>query len=133
MRVRCVGAIVHDAEGRLLVIRRGRPPGEGLWSLPGGRVEPEESDAAAVVRELSEETGLRVEPGRLIGSVERPGPDGVTYDIHDYAAIAVGGELSAGDDAAEARWATPAELRRLPTTDGLIAALTGWRVLPATE
>jgi 8-oxo-dGTP diphosphatase len=131
MRVRCVGAIVHDAEGRLLVIRRGRPPGEGLWSLPGGRVEPEESDAEAVVRELSEETGLRVEPGGLIGSVERPGPDGVTYDIHDYAATVTGGELGAGDDAAEARWTTPAELRRLPTTDGLLEALTDWRVLPS--
>lgn len=129
MRVRCVGAIVHDAEGRLLVIRRGRPPGEGRWSLPGGRVEPGESDAQAVVRELAEETGLRVEPGRLAGSVERPGPGGVTYDIHDYAAIVTGGELSAGDDAAEARWVTPAELRRLPTTDGLLDALTEWHVL----
>jgi ADP-ribose pyrophosphatase YjhB (NUDIX family) len=130
MRVRCVGAIVHDAEGRLLVVRRGRPPGEGLWSIPGGRVEAGESDAEAVVRELSEETGLRVEPGRLIGSVERPGPDGVTYDIHDYSAIVTGGALHAGDDAAEARWVTPAGLRGLPTTDGLVAALVDWNVLP---
>ena len=76
MRVRCVGAIVHDAGGRLLVIRRGRPPGAGRWSLPGGRVEPGESDAEAVVRELLEETGLRVETGSLIGRVERPGPGG---------------------------------------------------------
>ena len=129
MRVRCVGAIVHDANGRLLVIRRGHPPGEGLWSLPGGRVEDGESDAAAVVRELSEETGLRVEAGRLIGSVERPGTAGVTYDIHDYAAIVMGGELSPGDDAAEARWTTPAELRRLPTTDGLVEILTTWNIL----
>jgi ADP-ribose pyrophosphatase YjhB (NUDIX family) len=130
MRVRCVGAIVHDAEGRLLVIRRGHPPGEGLWSLPGGRVEAGESDVDAVVREISEETGLRVEPGRLIGSVERPGRPGVTYDIHDYAATVIGGALHAGDDASEARWATAAQLRRLPTTDGLIEALTGWQVLP---
>jgi ADP-ribose pyrophosphatase YjhB (NUDIX family) len=130
MRVRCVGAIVHDADGRLLVIRRGHPPGEGLWSLPGGRVEPGESDAEAVVRELSEETGLRGEPGRLIGSVERPGSDGMTYDIHDYAAAVIGGTLHPGDDASEARWVSPAQLRRLPTTDGLIEALTGWHVLP---
>jgi 8-oxo-dGTP diphosphatase len=129
MRVRCVGAIVHDAEGRLLIIRRGRPPGKDLWSLPGGRVEPGETDAQAVVRELAEETGLRVEPGRLIGSVERPGPDGVTYDIHDYAATVTGGQLTPGDDAADARWTTPAQLRHLPTTDGLLEALTGWRVL----
>jgi 8-oxo-dGTP diphosphatase len=131
MRVRCVGAIVHDAGGRLLVVRRGRPPGEGLWSLPGGRVEPGESDAEAVVRELSEETGLRVEPGSLIGQVERQGPGGVTYDILDYAAIVTGGSLAAGDDASDARWATVAELRDLPTTAGLLEALTGWGVVPA--
>ena len=130
MRVRCVGAIVHDADGRLLLIRRGRPPAEGRWSLPGGRVEAGESDAEAVVRELSEETGLRVEPGRLIGSVERPGPGGVTYDIHDYAALVTGGALRPGDDASDARWATAADLRALPTTDGLVAALTEWSVLP---
>jgi ADP-ribose pyrophosphatase YjhB (NUDIX family) len=133
MRVRCVGAIVHDAEGRLLVIRRGRPPGEGLWSLPGGRVEPGESDAAAVVRELAEETGLRVEPRRLVGSVERPGPEGVTYDIRDYAAEVTGGALRPGDDAREARWVGPDELRRLPTTDGLLEALTTWGVLPPSR
>lgn len=130
MRVRCVGAIVHDAEGRLLLIRRGRPPAEDLWSLPGGRVEPGETDGEAVVRELAEETGLRVEPGSLIGQVERPGPGGVTYDIRDYAAIVTGGALAAGDDASDARWASLAELRNLPTTDGLLEALAGWGVIP---
>src|SRR4051812_36486980 len=108
MRVRCVGAIVHDAGGRLLVIRRGHPPGEGLWSLPGGRVEPGETDAEALVRELAEETSLRVEPGRLVGSMEYVGPAGLTYDIRDYAAIVTGGTLAAGDDASDARWVTPA-------------------------
>ncbi len=130
MRVRCVGAIVHDADGRLLVIRRGRPPGAGMWSLPGGRVEPGESDEAAVVRELAEETGLVVVPGRLVGAVDRPGLNGATYDIRDYAAVVTGGTLRAGDDAAEARWVDAAELRRLPTTDGLLDALSGWGVLP---
>jgi 8-oxo-dGTP diphosphatase len=126
MRVRCVGAIVRDAEGRLLIIRRGHLPGEGLWSLPGGRVEAGESDAEAIVRELAEETGLRVMPGALIGSVERPGAGGMTYDIHDYAAEVTGGTLRAGDDASEARWITPDELRRLPTTTGLLDALGAW-------
>ncbi|HEX2315955.1 MAG TPA: NUDIX domain-containing protein [Thermomonospora sp.] len=128
--VRCVGAIVRDEAGRLLVVRRGRPPGEGLWSVPGGRVEPGESDPAAVAREVLEETGLAVTVGALTGTVRRPGPGGVTYEIHDYAATAVGGALRAGDDAAEARWVTPAELRALPTSPGLVAALTEWRVLP---
>ncbi len=129
MRVRCVGAIVHDAGGRLLVIRRGHPPGEGLWSLPGGRAEPGESDEEAVVRELAEETGLSVATGRLVGSVDRPGPGGLTYDIRDYAATVTGGVLRAGDDASEARWATTDELRALPTTDGLLEALSEWGVL----
>lgn len=129
MRVRCVGAIVHDPQGRLLVIRRGHPPGEGLWSLPGGRVEPGETDAEAVVREIAEETGLRVEPGRLIGSVDRPAPGGATYDISDYAATVTGGALRPGDDATEARWVTAEELRRLPTTIGLLDSLTAWAVL----
>jgi ADP-ribose pyrophosphatase YjhB (NUDIX family) len=128
--MRCVGAVVRDPAGRLLVVRRGRPPGEGLWSLPGGRVEPGETDAAAVVRELREETGLDVLPGPLVGSVTRPGPAGVTYDIHDYAATVTGGVPLAGDDAAELRWVTEPELRALPTTPGLVEALTGWDVLP---
>ncbi|MCW2912523.1 MAG: hydrolase [Actinomycetia bacterium] len=69
-------------------------------------------------------------PGALIGSVTRPGPAGVTYDIHDYAATVTGGMLRAGDDAAEVRWATDLELRVLPTTPGLLEALTEWNVLP---
>jgi 8-oxo-dGTP diphosphatase len=129
MRVRCVGAIVHDAQGRLLVIRRGHPPGEGLWSLPGGRVEAGETDADAVVREIAEETGLSVEPGRLIGTVDRPAPGGVTYDISDYAATVTGGVLRPGDDAVDARWVTADELRRLPTTTGLLDSLTAWSII----
>jgi 8-oxo-dGTP diphosphatase len=130
MRVRCVGAIIHDAEGRLLLIRRGRPPGEGLWSIPGGRAEGDESDADAVVREVAEETGLRVVPGPLAGSVHRPGPGGVTYDIRDYRATVTGGELRAGDDARDARWVAADELAALPTSPGLVEALASWGVLP---
>ena len=62
-----MGALAYDADGRLLLIRRGNEPGRGLWSVPGGRVEPGESDAEAVVREMAEETGLVVEPGALVG------------------------------------------------------------------
>jgi 8-oxo-dGTP diphosphatase len=124
-----VGAIVRDEYGRLLLIRRGHPPAEGLWSLPGGRVESGESDAAAVVRELREETGLRVEIGELVGTVSRPGPDEVVYDIYDYAATVAGGALRPGDDAADARWVDELELRALPTTQGLLEALTSWGVV----
>jgi ADP-ribose pyrophosphatase YjhB (NUDIX family) len=128
--VRCVGAVVLDEAGRLLVIRRGRPPGEGLWSIPGGRVEPGESDAAAVVRELHEETGLAVRVGAPAGVVYRPGLGDVTYEIHDYVARATGGTLRAGDDAADVRWVTAEELRGLPTTSGLVETLAGWGLLP---
>ncbi|MFL6052453.1 MAG: NUDIX domain-containing protein, partial [Actinoallomurus sp.] len=96
---------------------------------PGGRVEAGESDADAVVREVAEETSLRVTPGPLVGSVDRPGPGGVIYDIHDYRATVTGGELHAGDDARDARWVDADELAALPTTTGLIETLTSWGVL----
>jgi 8-oxo-dGTP diphosphatase len=129
-RVPCAGAIVRDGEGRLLLIRRGREPGRGLWSLPGGRCEPGEDAATAAVRETYEETGLVVTAGRLVGRVERPGPAGVTYVIDDLACTVTGGTLRAGDDAAEARWVGVAELATLPVTDGLLDALTRWDVVP---
>jgi ADP-ribose pyrophosphatase YjhB (NUDIX family) len=124
-----VGAIVADGQGRLLMIKRGHEPGAGLWSIPGGRIEPGETDAEAVVREMIEETGLTVEVGRLIGRVQRPGLNGAVIDIRDYAATVTGGTLRAGDDAADARWVTPAELEWLDITEGLIDALTDWGVL----
>jgi ADP-ribose pyrophosphatase YjhB (NUDIX family) len=127
--VRCVGAIITDRAGRLLLVRRGREPGRGLWSVPGGRVEPGETDEQALVRELREETGLAVRAGRLVGAVYRPGPGGVVYDIRDYAATVTGGTLSAGDDADDARWVGRADLAGLPLTGGLVDALTEWGVL----
>ena len=125
----CVGAIVTDGRGRLLMIKRGHDPGAGLWSIPGGRIEPGETDAEALVREMIEETGLTVEVGRLIGRVQRPGLNGAVIDIRDYAATVIGGTLHAGDDAADARWVAPGELESLDITEGLIDALTDWGVL----
>ena len=127
--IRCVGAIITDQAGRLLVVRRGREPGRGLWSVPGGRVEPGETDEQALVRELREETGLAVRAGRLVGGVRRPAPGGMVFDIRDYAATVTGGTLTPGDDADDARWAGPADLAGLPLTDGLVDALTEWGVL----
>lgn len=129
-RVACAGAIVLDGAGRLLLIRRGREPARGLWSLPGGRCEPGEDAAAAAVRETYEETGLEVTAGPLVGRVERPGPGGITYLIDDLACTVTGGTLRAGDDADDARWIGAAELAALPVTEGLLEALTRWGVLP---
>jgi 8-oxo-dGTP diphosphatase len=124
-----VGAVTKDDQGRLLLIKRGHAPAAGLWSLPGGRIEPGETDAEALVREMREETGLAVQTGRLIGTVRRLGQGGDILDIRDYAATVTGGTLRAGDDAAEARWVTASELESLPTTEGLVETLTSWGVL----
>jgi 8-oxo-dGTP diphosphatase len=128
-RIPCVGGIVRDDAGRLLLIQRGHDPEAGRWSLPGGRIEPGESDTGALVREMLEETGFIVEPGPLVGAVERPGPAGSVLDIRDYAATVTGGTLAAGDDAADARWVTPSQLAALPLTTGLAEILRSWGVL----
>jgi 8-oxo-dGTP diphosphatase len=128
-RIPCVGAIVRDDQGRLLLIQRGHDPEAGRWSLPGGRVEPGESDAQALAREMLEETGLVVTPGPLIGAVERPGTGDTVLDIRDYAATVTGGTLAAGDDAADARWVAPGDLTSFPLTTGLAGILRSWGVL----
>ena len=132
MRVPCVGAIINDETGRLLLILRGHEPGKGLWSLPGGRIEAAETDQRAVVREVLEETGLEVSCGPLAGVVERPGLAGAVIEIRDYVAVVTGGELAAGDDAADVRWITPAEAAALDAggqlTGGLLDALRSWGV-----
>jgi 8-oxo-dGTP diphosphatase len=128
--VPCVGAVITDGAGRLLLIQRGHDPGRGLWSIPGGRVEDGETDAAALIREVAEETGLLVTAGPLAGTVTRPGPGGTEFEIRDYVAVITGGTLAAGDDAADVRWASPAELDRLEArselSPGLLTALRSW-------
>jgi 8-oxo-dGTP diphosphatase len=121
----CVGALTFDEDGRLLLVRRANDPGRGLWSLPGGRVEPGEDDVAALVREMAEETGLVVQPGPLVGRVLRG-----RYAIADYRCTVVGGELRAGDDALDARWCDAAALAELPLVELLVETLTQWDVLP---
>jgi len=113
-----VGAVVLDDDS-ILLIRRGREPGRGRWSLPGGRVEPGETLAHAVVREVLEETGVECVVGELIGWVERIG-EGHHYVILDFAAIPMStGEPVAGDDALEARWVPLFEVDQLALVDGL--------------
>ncbi len=126
--VPCVGGLTYDDAGRLLLIRRGNEPGRGLWSIPGGRIEPGETDAEALVREMAEETGLVVEPGPLIGEVRR-GP----YAIADYLCTVIGGDLRAGDDATDARWCDADALAALPLVDELIETLAAWGALPGKD
>jgi 8-oxo-dGTP diphosphatase len=132
-RIPCVGAIIKDQAGRLLLIRRRNEPGAGLWSVPGGRIEAGETDQQAVVREVLEETSLVVTCGPLLGAVERPGLNNAVVDIRDYQAFVTGGELAAGDDATDARWVTPDQAAAMEAdgqlTPRLLEALRSWAVL----
>jgi ADP-ribose pyrophosphatase YjhB (NUDIX family) len=144
----------------LLLIRRANPPGRWRWSLPGGRVEPGETDAQAVTREVAEETGLTVTAGRLVGVVRRPGPRGparpapgpgpandsggdanperpqagVIFDIYDYSCRVVGGAPAAGSDASGLRWVDAAAFAALDGAGALVdllaETLRGWQSLP---
>jgi 8-oxo-dGTP diphosphatase len=125
--------VIKDEAGRMLLILRGHQPGKGLWSIPGGRIEPGETDEEAVIREVLEETGLKVTCGLLLGAVERPGLAGAIIEIRDYNAFMIGGKLAAGDDADDAHWVTPAEASALDAdgqmTPGLLTALRSWGAL----
>lgn len=121
-----VGAIVLAADDRILLVRRGRPPGVGLWTVPGGKLEPGERLADAVVREVLEETAVAVTCGPLVEVIERviPGDPGWHYVILDYLATPLGDVVvRAGDDVTDARWVSEAELAELPLTDGLLPVL----------
>jgi 8-oxo-dGTP diphosphatase len=129
-----VGAFVFDDAGRVLLIERGQPPGEGLWTVPGGRVELGESLAAAVVREVREETGLEVTCGALVEVVERVTRTDAAlwhYVILDYLAAITGGSLASGSDVRDARFVDDEGLATLPLTDGLLPVLARARALHA--
>ena len=117
-----VGAIVFDEAGRVLLIERGKPPALGQWSVPGGRLEPRETLAQAVAREVHEETGLIVEVGTLACVLERFGDDH-HFVVLDYFARVTGGQLAAASDARAARFVAEDELAALPLTDGLADVL----------
>jgi 8-oxo-dGTP diphosphatase len=109
-----VGAVVVDGQ-HVLLVKRGRDPLKGEWSLPGGAVEVGETLAAAVQREVFEETGLVVAVGPIVEVLDRIHADGdgrveYHYVLIDYLCSVVGGRLRAESDADDARWATRGEL-----------------------
>jgi 8-oxo-dGTP diphosphatase len=125
----CVGAVVV-VDGRLLLIRRGRGPSQGEWSVPGGRVEAGELLAEAVVRELAEETGLEGVCGEMIGWVERVG-DGYHFVILDFAVTLLDLDAApvAGDDAAEAAWVPLHEVVDHQLVEGLAEFLHDHKII----
>lgn len=103
-----VAGVVLDGD-RLLLVRRGREPAKGIWSLPGGVLRLGESLKDGCAREVREETGISVEVGPLVHVAERvlrdqEGKVEYHYVILDYLCLGRGGELRAGDDAEKARW-----------------------------
>jgi 8-oxo-dGTP diphosphatase len=113
-----VGVVCLRGE-EVLLIKRGTPPRLGQWSVPGGRLEWGETLQVAALRELKEETGVDAELLGLIDVIDgvfpaRPGGE-ITrhYVLIDYAARWTGGEPTAGDDAAEARFVTRDEAMAL--------------------
>lgn len=125
-----VGAIVIW-QGRLLLVRRGRPPGQGLWALPGGRVRAGEPMRVALEREILEETGLSIEAGELAWQFEyiERDEDRVLrfhYVVLDFLARYIEGEVVAGDDADDVAWVGFADLPALslhPETSRLLRTL----------
>lgn len=98
----------------VLLIRRGKPPRQGEWSLPGGQIEPGERAVDAALRELHEETGVEAEITGLIDVVDGLFPEaGRHYVLIDYAARWLSGEPVAGDDALEARFVALDEVEAL--------------------
>lgn len=114
-----VAAIIWNDRKEVLLIRRTKEPRVGQWSLPGGKVEKGESLEDALLREVREETGLKVEILGLAGVAETiddhgAGAGGRHYVLIDYGARVVSGEAKAASDAADATWFAYCDLAALP-------------------
>ena len=112
-----VGAIVFK-DHKVLLVRRGKPPAEDLWAIPGGSVEIGETLAAAAEREIFEETGITIhalKPVYTFDVIERDfsGRTRFHYVIVDLIGDYVRGEIRAGDDASAARWVSSDEMASL--------------------
>jgi 8-oxo-dGTP diphosphatase len=122
-----VGAVVVE-DGALLMVQRAHEPGQGKWSIPGGRVERGEYLSDALRREVKEETNLDITVGDLLGIAEVTGDP--HYVILDFEASLVGANQPvAADDVAEVRWVPLDEVKSLDCTPRFIEFLKAWRVL----
>ena len=122
--------VIHD--GRIVLIRRGKAPSAGEWSIPGGAVELGESVEVALRREVREETGLDISVGpflEVFERVERDDDGAIRFHfvVLDYAATVVGGTLRAGDDAADVVFADPGDLDRYALADSVRRVISAAR------
>ena len=109
-----VGVVVRN-DDRMLLIKRGKNPGKGLWAVPGGKIRFGETLREAAAREVSEETGLDVEIGGVIWAGEVM-DDERHMVLVDFEGTVVGGRLAAGDDADDAQWVSLDEMDAYPLT-----------------
>ena len=131
-----VGAVILDG-GRVLLVERGNEPLAGCWSLPGGVVEAGERLENAVIREVFEETGLRVKTNIIATVFERIMPDAAGrceyhYVLIDFYCTIQGGELRAGDDSRRVAWFDTDSLETLRMTDGTREVIEACCIRPAT-
>lgn len=114
-------------DGRVLLVRRGKPPLEGRWSIPGGTVELGETLEQALVREMAEETGLEVEPLEVLTVFDRIQREGGEVAFHhvivDYLCRRVSGAARAGSDALEVAWARADQLDGYDLTEKALAVV----------
>lgn len=107
-RTNSVGVICFRGDD-VLLIKRGKPPMMGQWSIPGGRVEPGETLEDAAIREVKEETGVNIALGDLV-LVFDTDMEGFSYKLHDFVARWVSGKPRAADDALHAEFISPQKL-----------------------
>ena len=122
-----VGAIIIK-DRRVVLIKRGKPPLLGEWSIPGGMLELGETLRQGAEREAVEETGFMVRATELLGVFERIVPDAEQrisyhYVLIDFLCEIISGELCASHDACDAKWFTPQEVAALPLAEDTAAVI----------
>lgn len=131
--VPAVAAIVIR-DGKILLVKRGSEPGLGLWSIPGGSIEPGETTEEALKREVLEETGIEINIGKLAGVYDLiVRHDDIIlfhYVLIDYFATFAAGEIRAATDAVDCRWVPLEDLHNYNLTSSLIDRLREHGLLP---
>ncbi|ARM75657.1 NUDIX hydrolase [Acidianus manzaensis] len=110
-----VGGVIVNEENKVLLVKRSKPPNQGDWAIPGGKVEYGETIFDAVKREMKEETNLEVIPEELLAVVQII-KEGFHYIILDFVCKIKSGELKASSDALDVKFFSLDEIKRLPVS-----------------